>query len=171
MMGSGFTATGISTSQSDVLAGVVTLLKAQFSDWDAEAIYWTDTPTPIVDHNLDLFIQVSPGGGSFNQGILMGGPRAEETGLFGVTIWRRSVVDNAGRSQESLFNPSEGLLELKRRVLKALTGKMLTDDEGRYIATGTITPQQALEPDTGATDPPLDRLAMYFQVPFDWDLS
>lgn len=170
-MSNGFTATAISTTQAAVLSGVVTLLKAELSSWDSEAIYWTDTPTPDVSHNLDVFIQVSPGGGSFDQGILAGGPRAEETALFGVTIWRRSHTDRAGRAQDSLFNETEGLLAIKRNVLRALTGKMLVDGSSRQIATGTIKPQQALEPNTGATDPPLDSLAMYFQVPFDWDLS
>jgi hypothetical protein len=171
MPGNGFTATAISATQEDILSGMADLLRAEFSEWDTTAIYWTDNPKPEVSQNLDLFIQLTPGGGSFNQGILQGGPRAEETSLVGVTIWRRSVIDDAGRAQDSLFNTSEGLLKIKRRVLKALTGKMLVDGSGNQIATGTITPQQALEPDTGATDPPLDRLAMYFQVPFDWDLS
>lgn len=172
-LGIGFSAEARPASQSEIMAGFLTLLKSEFSTWDAKSIYFADRPDPqlVTSINLPLFIQVTPGGGDFNQSILAGGPRVEETTLIGVTIWRRSQVDRAGESYESLMNSTEGLLKLKGRVLKALSGKMLTDVDGKYIATGTIKPMQALEPDTGSTEPPMDRLALYFQVPFDWDLS
>lgn len=171
-----FTATHVPTTQAEILRAVETLLVAEFTELPTSAIYWSETAEPLPDLNLDLFIQVHPGSGQFNQRMEDGGGPIEETAMFGVTVWHRSELDQAGRSEQSLFATSGGLLGLKRRVLKALRGehgKVLTNDDGHQISVGTMKPIQAMEPSPADanSDPPLDRVQVFFSVAFDWDLS
>ena len=158
-------------TQQEVLEGFVTLLQAEFTDWDSSAIYWTDTENSETSTNLSRFITVYAGGGTFNQGALGGGV-VDEDAIIAVKIWHRSELDSIGRSPESLFQADDGLMPIKRRVLKALTNKMLIGGDSMQIATETIKPQSAGEPSTAASsDGNLDSLALSFAVTFEWDLS
>lgn len=169
----GFTATNREATQDEILRGFEALLKAEFAEWPDEAIYWTETADPNPSLSLDLFIQIHAGAGQFDQGIELGGGPAQENAMVGVTIWHRSELDQTGMAEQSMFATSGGLLGLKRRVLKALRGKMLQDEDGIQIACGTIKVAQALEPTPADvnSDQPLDHLGMFFSVEFAWDLS
>lgn len=172
----GYNGTQIKTTQDEILQAVRDLLVEEFSELPGDGIYWSETAQPNTDLNLDLFIQVHPGGGQFDQGIEIGGGSCEEASMFGVTVWHRSELDQSGKAEQSLFATSGGLLGLKRRVLKALRGehgKALYNEAGEMISVGTIKPIQALEPSPAdaSSDPPLDRVQLFFQVAFDWDLS
>ena len=157
-------------TQQEVLEGFITLLQAEFADWDDSAIYWTDTENSEASTNMSRFITVYAGGGTFDQGALVGSV-VDEDAIVAVKIWHRSEIDNKGHSGESLFQADDGLIPLKRRVLKSLTNKMLTGTDSMQIATETIKPQSSGEPSTSDGDNPLDTLALSFAVKFEWDLS
>lgn len=157
-------------TQQEVLEGFVTLLKAEFTDWDDAAIYWTDTENSETSTNLSRFITVYAGGGTFEQGALGGGV-VDEDAIVAVKIWHRSELDQTGRSEESLFQADDGLMPIKLRVLRALTSKMLLGSDSMQIATETIKPQSSGEPSTAILDNALDSLAISFAVKFEWDLS
>lgn len=164
-----FTETQRPATQSEILSGIADLLRLEFSEMAEDAIYWKETADPEASNNLDLFIQVHAGAGQFDQSILNASAIAVESTVVGVTIWNRSALDSVGRSEESLFGATS-LLAMKRRILKALTGKMLYD-EAVQIATETIKPIEAMEPRTGDASQPLDSLGLMFTVSFEWDLS
>jgi hypothetical protein len=158
-------------TQAEVLDGVIALLRGEFSDWDETAIYWTDTDTPPTDMNLSKFLTVIVGSGQYDQGALDGGPLLLEDMQFAVKIWHRSETDQTGRNEVSLFADGEGMLYLKRRVLKSLMGKMLYDTDDIQIAIETIHPLSAGEPRASDSITPLDSLAIAFGVKFEWSLS
>lgn len=166
-----FTQTQRPATQTEVLEAFVALLRDEFADFPAEAIYWTETPTPDPSNNLTLFIQVHAGSGSFDQGILASGTITVEHANVAVTIFHRSETDQTGRSEASLFADGEGLLSMKKRVLRALQHKMLYDGDGVQIAIANVRPVQATEPFTGDGDRPLDSLSITYGVSFEWDLS
>lgn len=161
-------------TQQEVLEGFIALLKAEFcvgdEAWDNDSIYWTDTENSEASSNLSRFITVYAGGGKFDQGALVGGVYIEDAQIA-VKIWHRSEGDNKGRSEQSMFQTDDGLMPLKRRVLKALSGKMLVDQSNVQIAIETIKPQSCGEPMTSDGSNPLDSLAIAFAVSFEWDLS
>lgn len=171
-----FTATHVPTTQAEILRAVEALLVDEFTEIPEGAIYWSETAEPNTDLNLDLFIQIHPGAGQFNRGIEDGGGPCEETAMFGVTAWHRSELDQAGKAEQSLFATAGGLLGIKLRFLKALRGphgKVLLNEDGHQISVGTMKPVTALEPSPADanSDPPLDRVQLFFQVAFEWDLS
>lgn len=169
----GYLATQRPATQEEVLLGFVALLKAEFAEWDDTAIYWTETAVPDTENNLTLFIQVHAGAGEYDQGIQGGAGTdvLQEDCYVGVTIWHRCELDPSGRGEQSLFKAGEGLLAVKRRVLKALSGKLLRDTNSIVIATRTIRVMSAMEPRMATSDGTLDSLGAYFSVAFDWDLS
>jgi len=159
------------STQIEVLEAFVAFLRAEFSDWHATSIYWTDLETPPVDTNLSKFITVHAGGGQFDAGALDGGHACLEDASIAVKIWRRSEIDQQGHADSSLLQADEGLMKLKQRVLRALKGKMLRDEDDAQIAISTVHPLSAGEPSMGNEQYPLDTLAVAFAVKFEWDLS
>ncbi len=170
----GFLGTQRPATQIEVLQGFRDLLRAELSEWDAESIYWTDTANPDTAHNLTRFIQIHAGGGTYGQGEIIGaGPNVIiENSMIGVTYWHRSEGDSSGKSELSMMMPEDGLIVIKRRILKALAGQMIYDQTtGALLTVAAMSPQSAIEPHPGDVDQPLDSVGLFFSVDFQWDLS
>jgi len=136
---------------------------------------YPELPTGAQD---EVIVTVSPEGGTFPAGMIIGGGQkqcTEESGIL-VSMWSRFKVDRQFRDRESLCNETRGLLKLKKSLLKALCAVDLqanyppgTGGTNSFLRQYLI-PTQAYAPDHPKEEP-YAGLTIRFQADYDWDLT
>ena len=160
------------TTQAEVLRAVAARLEQTIPGLNKNTILLALEPSPPEFPSHKNFISVCPTEGKFDDGMLDGGgiEQTEEMAGVCVTIFFRTQLDKNNQSENALQDPTSGLLEQKRQVLKHLTCHDLMVGED-YILTEPMMPTMATAPKSA---PKEDRLAfeqIYFTTNFVWDLS
>lgn len=163
----------IATNQVDVLAAVVTRLKAAVSELDGDSLcYVSDYPAPPEQAINDLFATVSPSDGTFDVDLQEGAAANDVREYAGVlvTVFSKMKLDRHGRTDSLLSDATRGLLPLKRKILKALAGHRLQDGSGNDLTVNYLFAQKASAPRWDA-DAKLGVMSLYFSTDFLWDLQ
>lgn len=166
----------IPTDHATVLQAVVDRLIDQLEDVgvSGKTCFIADEPEIVETPSADnLFITVCPIDSQFDEGALVGAAEnlcIEESGVL-VSIHSAMDLDRVEHAKAVLTNSQRGLLVIKQRILKALTGHRLVDGGGNELLVNLIHPMRAqnLVPRNDRTR--LKRVSLMFSTDFQWDLS
>ena len=120
----------------------------------------------------NYWVTVSWGGGSFDDAMQVGGGQEQTTHdahVF-VSVYTKIALDKTGNDHKLLTEKNRGLLELERKVLKALVAADLTVTDGSTFLRQFVPVLQD-DPPVYNTDKQVGTITLHFGVSFDWDLS
>lgn len=169
----------VDITQSDVLDRIVVRLREQL-DLDPRQCFESldaDSP-PELPVGGDYFVGVSPGDGQFLTGEQVVGNVTELWSVV-VTAYTRVHLDSANHDTAVLRDTSRGLLELKRKILKALVGEDLTTGDGDTFLRQLLYATDSRKPQIGTwqggsrprSDMSFGWVSVTFGVDFDWDIT
>lgn len=120
----------------------------------------------------DIFLTVEPDGGQFDEGMLIGGDRAQATVKTGVaiTIHSNVMLDAAMHDARVLSHASRGMLIFLDKILDALTGHELLLASGEPCLRELMAPQGWNKPDRPDPTDKRAELTVVFGLEFDWKL-
>lgn len=165
------------TNTRDVVMAIQRLLINQLSDiFPEETIVvsdpdnWEDGKAP---ENLmqSQFLTVCPGDSTFPDDVQIGGGAntTEELGTVEIHIFSDARLDQVGQMPAAVYDESEGLFELKRRVLRALCQADPTGDNQMPLVSQLIPAISATKPRRNAEG--IHFIKLTFGASYFWDLS
>ena len=166
----------IDVTEADVLLALLTRLRLQLS-LDENACFETLDPLDLsVLPSGDFFVSVMQGGGTFEEGMQIGGGASQlmEEARFVITYYTRIKLDRGDRAEHILRHAGRGISAAKRAVLKAITAFDLTVASGAGAGSTFL---RQLTTIVSASAPAFDKpLALAYaqldlKLPFDWDLT
>ena len=122
----------------------------------------------------DFFVTVAMPGGPFMNPEEQVPANLTEDAETIVSAYSRVRLDSTASDQYMLFEDARGLLQIKAKILLALVGQDLMDDEGNTFLRQTAYAKQTEGPmlsDQSTKNLPLGVVRVSFGVPFDWDLT
>jgi len=160
----------IDVDLNQVLAAVVLRLQAVLTLNDSTCFYSInpDSPPPAP---ADLYLVVTPDGGTFDDGMFEGGGEKQltcDTG-FVVTIKTAMRLDAGGKDKERLTNASRGMIQMVGQILDALAGHDLLLSTGDAFLRGLLQPQGFGAPQKDGEK--LGSIPLTFNLSFDWDVT
>ncbi len=164
------------TTQIEVLKAIKKRLLDDFGELSERSVFICDFPVPdkaVEDH---LYITLAPGDGSFSDEFPGGAENQcviENAGVV-VTVFSRTNLDPQEESEIALTDDETGLLKWKRRILKSLAGKTLTNSDGNEITVNYIFPRTANRPVIPKADDEENlpvSMSLDFDTDFEWDLT
>jgi hypothetical protein len=140
-----------------------TILITDPDEWEAG-----ESPENLINTS---FVTLAPGDATFNEELQYGGgiQTVEEDNLFNVYVFSDSRLDQTGVFPAAIYDENEGLLELKRRVLKALVMADPTGDNQLPLLSQGVYITSSSRPRKNTSGVHFIQLA--FKVSFHWDLS
>ena len=117
----------------------------------------------------EFFATVAPGNGQFPDGEQAVGNVTEETS-YQVTVYNRMRLDAVGRDDKLVLESASSLYKLKLRVLKAIVGHDLTNDDDDLFLRQLLHVTHADRPNYDK-DKGVGWLTLHVGVPFDWNLT
>lgn len=119
----------------------------------------------------NVWLTVTPGAGSFEEGQWDGGGRwvAEADTTFTVTAHSPLQLDERGRDTVFLHESSMGLLVVMDQVLEALAGYDPVDELNQQCLIEAVQPNGWDMPERQVDT--LGSIGLVFTVKFDWDLE
>jgi len=166
----------IDVTQATVLQRIVERLRSQLSLPEQRCYETLDADSPlVVPPGGEFFLTISPGQGRFVEGEQAIGNVTEEWTVI-VAAFIRIHLDEAGRDLEVLLQTGRGMFPIKRRILAALVGHDLTDDNGETFLRNLLYVIAVAAPrviEGGRTSGPLSLYQMTLEigVDFDWELT
>jgi len=140
---------------------------------DETHCYETDEPDKVtIPRSGDYWATVYVGPGTFDVPFQVGGGANQcmETIPVTVTAYSRIRLDPSGRAQRQLHEVARGLYPLKRKLLKAMVGIDLTDEDDSTFLRQCIYALRSSLPEVNDKEG-WGRISVEFGVAWDWDLS
>lgn len=171
------TVTARSTNTRDVILAIQRLLISQLGDiFPEETIVisdpdeWENGATPENLINSE-FITICPGDSTFPEDVQIGGGThtVEELGTLELYIFTSSRLDQTGTMPAAVYDPEEGLFELKRRVMRALCQADPTGDNRMPLVSQFIPIQNGTKPRKNASG--IHFMKLTFGINYFWDLT
>ncbi|HWA98205.1 MAG TPA: hypothetical protein VG713_06915 [Pirellulales bacterium] len=164
----------VDVNQADVLRTVTEHLRRAL-DLNERTCYEVTEPLapPAIPKGGDFFVTVCAGDGEFPEEMQVGGAEDQCTELIElvVTGYTRLKLDQTDHETQLLHHDHRGLLEIKRRILKALVGVDAIDPEsGATFLRQVITAAHSSRPAYDQKNQ-LGFISLSFRVSWDWDLS
>lgn len=165
------------TDQIEVLEAIVAKLRASIPAFSEESTcFISESPDPSIEIQSNLFAMVSPSNGTFDQSMVDGSGNLGLSETFGVvvSVFSRLERDELERYLIGLTDPTNGLLSLKKQVLKAIGGKNL--DGGLFngfdslLLLEALTPSRSTHPNSKQYDE-LATFSLTFDCRFWWDMQ
>jgi hypothetical protein len=171
------TITDRSTNTREVVLALQALLVSQLADlFTEETVVITDpdswdsgqTPENLI---ATSFITLCPGDSDFPDDVQVGGGAntVEELGTLELYIFSDARLDQTGVFPAAVYDPNEGLFELKRRVLRALCQADPTGDNTKLLVSQLIPIRSCTKPTKNSSG--VHFLRLVFGTSFFWDLS
>lgn len=164
----------IDTDQQLVAQAFVKRLQDQLG-LDNRACYETTEALGAIGKPLsgDFWVRVQFEEGSFLDGQFQAGGGEGQCREFGealVVAFSRIRTDSTDRDTNLLHHERRGLLAIKKRLLTALVGQQLFDDQGNALLANLIYAKRSIAP---KYDPEKATgwIGVSFGLDFDWDLS
>lgn len=164
----------IDTDQDAVLRAAIKLLQDKLG-LDASHCFETTVPLQAFGNpqSGDFWVTVSPDGGSFAEGQFQTGGgefQCTEFGELTVMGFTRIRLDRTDRDTHLLHDLKRGLLGIKKKLLAALVGQQLFDEQGNELLRSLIAAKRPIKPDYDK-DQATGWIGIVFSTDFDWDLS
>lgn len=164
----------IDVDQTTVLEALISRLKDRLQLSDSHCY---ETVNPLdpgpAPPGGDFFVTVSTGDGSFDEDMQIGGgeDQLREECEVTVTGYSRIKLDRTGHDKKLLHDEIRGLLKaIKGKILKALVGQDLQDDDDNYFLRDHIRARRSSQPDHDR-EKGIGWISLTFVVSWDWDLS
>jgi hypothetical protein len=166
----------VATDHVTVLEAVARRLRDEVDEFNESTCIVTANPPrdipPNINHNV--FCTVSPTDGNYDESAFVGGAEnslIEEAGVM-IVLMSSVKLDRVGHNSEILAHESRGLLQIKAKILKTLTGHQLKDTSGNWLLTEYMRPIRSESPQSGEdSGRDIGDLAIVFATPFLWDLT
>lgn len=160
------------TNHRDVLLAVQELILADMADlsFSEATVVVSDDPSPPANMRAQLFMTICPGDSQFPDDVQTGGgaDTVEELAVVLVTLFSARKTDQVGRMPLAVYDPERGLLEIKRRVMRALVGQY--PDRNRFpLLSDCIKIRRSTMPRCDESG--LYSLMLEFGTSFFWDLT
>ena len=163
--------------QDKVLIAVRDHLQTDLALNESQCYLTIDPMNPKIAVGGDYWLAVAPGDGRFDEDIELGGvvEQCLEDSVVSVWGYSRIHVDQTNHDEMLLTDPVRGILAIKRKILKSLSGVDLTI-EGEPFQRALLMPSYAHAPEVGMIDLdddaalPIAIVGVQFRSPFDWDL-
>lgn len=164
----------VATTQKAILDAIVARLRDQVSDFNSTTLTLVATAEQADQSSKRNHIwgAVLPMQGSFDDAEFTGGGHhslVEHTGAT-VILFTNRRTDQAGHAEGWMSDSAEGLLELKRLVLKALTKWVPVNGSSERIVINALQPIHS-DPPQKANGEKVGDLALTFSTDFEWDLT
>ena len=164
----------IDTDQDTVLRALVKLLQTKLSLDDRHCF---ETVTPLQEfgnpQSGDFWVTVSSGDGGYEEGQFQTGGGAAQVVEFGeatVMGFSRIRLDGTDRDTKLLHDLRRGLYGIKKKLLGALVGEQLIDDQGNELLRSLIVAKRAVKPDYAPKEA-TGWIGVVFSTDFDWNLT
>lgn len=163
----------IPTTQKAILDAVIARLQGQIAAFNSTTLFLAASADEAMQQakRQQAWGCVIPMAGTFDDSEFTGGGQfavVEKTGVT-VILFSRHKLDQAGESTYWMADGTNGILELKRLVLKALTKWVPTSGSDRLVISA-IQPIHSDPPQRNNGDKVGD-LALTFATDFEWDLT
>jgi hypothetical protein len=162
------------TSQVTVLNAVVDRLISEIPTLTESTCFLSLEAEPTIEIQSNLFVTVCPIGAGFDNSTFDGMAYdgvLENSGVI-VSAWSAMRLDRNEHARAVLTDDSRGLLILKQKILKALSGIMLTDpDDGHSLLTALCQPINSNHPQRAPFGEKHVGFSLTFATPFYWDLT
>lgn len=158
--------------QATILDALVSLLQTKLL-LDDRHVYQTTAPPGSSSGNPqsgDFWVTVMPGGSSFADGQFQDGGGAAQVTDFAeaiVTGYTRIRLDNTDRDNLLLGDLNRGLFPVKQKILGALVGQQLFDDENNPLLRSLLAATRAEAP-AYDKDQATGWVSIAFRTDFDW---
>lgn len=165
------------TNTRDVILALQRLLVNQLSDlFTEETIVITDpddwdngqTPENLINQE---FITLCPGDSTFPEDVQIGGGAntVEELGTLELYIFTSNRLDQTGTMPAAVYDPNEGLFELKRRVMQTLCQADPTGDNQLKLLSQFMPIQSCSKPRRNSSG--VHFIKITFGLNHFWDLT
>lgn len=159
------------TNHRDVLLAVQDLILSELAgqEFSEANVVVTDEPEPPANMRHQIFMTICPADSQFPDDVQTGGGAAtvEELAVVLVTLFSARKTDQVGRMPQAVYDSETGLLEIKRRVMRALVGQY--PDRNRFpLLSDCIKIRRSTTP---RHDEKLYFLTLEFGTSFFWDLT
>jgi len=158
------------SSQADVLNAVVSRLLESIEELTTAMCMVTFDPEPPPGISKGVFLLISPMEGTFDSEVFTGSAQhvvIEQTGIVVTTYL--TYKGRAGVHDGDLLDPRRGLLEWKRRILRALAGHDLGAGRDEPLTT-LLEPLQSGRPELSADGRHVS-LMITFSTDIHWELE
>ena len=165
----------IDIKQDVVLERVVARLRDQLKMNDRQCYETLDAfSPPIIPKGGAWCVAVSAGDSAFETGEQAPGNFTEDWDIT-VTAYTRMALDPADHAEKLLRAKGRGMLVLKRKILAALVGHDLTNEDADTFLRTPLYAKRAHRPvvieSLDGTKTLLGLQSVDFGVDFDWDLT
>lgn len=164
----------VATDQRTILAAILSRIRGVDGFSEQNCVLTVEQNSdggvhPATNLNHDVFCTVKVLASFGDEGAFEGGGEnvvVERAGIM-VTIFSRMKLDRNDTVERMLLDPSRGLLEMKRRVLKALCGYDIPVKTNE-ASTGLVEPITCSSP---THDGERGSISLTFSTDFEWDLT
>lgn len=166
----------VDAEQYRILQAYVDRLISQIEDYSPSTCFVSDTPNPIVIPPADRFCVVSAGDGTFPEAMTAsaGENQLTEEGTVDITPYQQYAIDETGRLQAAMLDPSRGMMvRSKKEILRALLKDAWEPSfKGDMLCRDLPMIQRCSAPRLLESEGGLKYLyfTATFQTVFDWDL-
>lgn len=166
----------VDVTQEVVLDRIIERLRSQLALNDRQCYETLDPNSPpAVPTGGEYFLTVAPGDGEFPDGEQAAENITEDWSVT-VTAFSRIHLDQTDHDKEVLRNASRGLLAVKKKVLAALVGHDLAEQDTDTFLRQLLYISRCGRPELVSRDGAnrgiaLATLQLDFGVSFDWDLT
>ena len=168
------------TTKAEVLIRAARLLEAKIPEYAKRVFVVIEDEIPqSMQANSILTVQIT--GGQFDHGAMVGGSSnvVLYQGTLRVAIWANNRTDRAGEGISMLTASGRGLLRLETKIIKALVGSYLQEEEAGgdgftpnlVDSIKPVTDTQAQSAGKEGAAQQKATLAVDFSADFEWDLD
>lgn len=163
------------TDQATVLSRVLVRMIDTIGEFNESTCFLTAQPLqePIASVQNNLFCTVSPTSGTYDESVFVGAGEhcVIENGGIIIVVYNAMRLDRSSHDSILLTDATRGLLTLKWKIIKALAGHVLQDQEGNSILVNPMAPERAEDIRSMWERPVgLGDMALVFSTDFEWDI-
>jgi len=160
----------VDVTEIEVVTAILARLRSQLKLSENQCWFTTDPSIiPDLPPGGEYFATVAIGDGQFPDGEQIAGNITEDTSI-GVTIYSRMRLDRTDKDIALLAKKDNGLFALKKKVLAALVGHDLTNEDDDTFLRQLLHALDCTRPVYDKTKA-VGYLTIAFGVSFDWELT
>lgn len=159
----------VDITEVDVVGYLLTRLRSQLGLNERSCWYTLDPLAVDIPPGGDFYVTVAPGNSQFPDGEQASRNITEESTVQ-VTVYSRMRLDSTNHDDKLVLDAANSLYKLKKRVLAAIVGHDLTDEDADYFLRQWLHVLSSDRPNYDK-DKAVGWLTLHVGVSFDWDLT